>query len=549
MKVLLYILFTFFTLLSHAQNKQRSPAQSEESVISKKLDEDELNLNADPQKKEMLLLQLKSRSEELDYKLGVLRCVNKLMRMYSNQGRYKEIVELGNNIKKKITENKDPQGIITSIYRTNALALGYLGLDDASLKDFRMAIRYAETIENRDSKFYKLSLCYQNMNVYFAKKIFENKKYGDSTVYYLNKSLELAKQIRDDNGTVSNSLKYDQIAFNNMRLGIHYLQDTNTQGNLERAEKYLLEGEKIYENKQYDIPPDNKVLMLNQLSWLYLEKKDYQASIDYAKRAMELEKEYRDPYNRVESYEFLANSYLETGDKDKSKYYMNRYTLLKDSLNLADKKNADISMKEIVSEVDKEHRLLSQKQWMLTGVIFLVLAIGTLVMWRRKNKVLRKKYEELIYKLKKETLDDRISATKAELIKSNKNNIANETEKELLARLEAFEKSKVFLKKDITLTAVSSMFNTNTKYLSEIIRKHRSQNFNNYINGLRIDHIVHKLYNEPKYRDYKISYLAEQCGFASYQVFVLAFRKQNGVTPSYFVQNLKDDNVMLKGVI
>ncbi|WP_407648332.1 hypothetical protein [Chryseobacterium formosus] len=30
--------------------------------------------------------------------------------------------------------------------------------------------------------------------------------------------------------------------------------------------------------------------MLNQMSWLYMEKKEYQKSIDFAKRALELEK-------------------------------------------------------------------------------------------------------------------------------------------------------------------------------------------------------------------------------------------------------------------
>jgi YesN/AraC family two-component response regulator len=143
-------------------------------------------------------------------------------------------------------------------------------------------------------------------------------------------------------------------------------------------------------------------------------------------------------------------------------------------------------------------------------------------------------------------LRDQINANSTGPITSNKNGIANETEKDLLARLENFENFELFLKKDITLTSVSTMFSTNTKYLSEIIKKYRSQNFNNYINSLRIDYIVHKLYSEPRYRDYKISYLADQCGFATYQVFILAFRKQNGVTPSYFIQNLKDDNVMLK---
>jgi YesN/AraC family two-component response regulator len=53
---------------------------------------------------------------------------------------------------------------------------------------------------------------------------------------------------------------------------------------------------------------------------------------------------------------------------------------------------------------------------------------------------------------------------------------------------------------------LAAQLNTNTKYLSEAIKNNRSQNFNNYINNLRINYIVHKLYNDPKYREYKISW-------------------------------------------
>ncbi|NHQ67331.1 helix-turn-helix transcriptional regulator, partial [Elizabethkingia miricola] len=46
------------------------------------------------------------------------------------------------------------------------------------------------------------------------------------------------------------------------------------------------------------------------------------------------------------------------------------------------------------------------------------------------------------------------------------------------------------------------------------------------------------LYNNPLYREYKISYLAEECGYSSHQVFITAFRKETGMTPSYFIKQL-----------
>jgi YesN/AraC family two-component response regulator len=101
----------------------------------------------------------------------------------------------------------------------------------------------------------------------------------------------------------------------------------------------------------------------------------------------------------------------------------------------------------------------------------------------------------------------------------------DETVKVLLQKLKRFETSERYLKNEVSLTWLANNLNTNTKYLSEIIKLYRDKNFADYVNGLRIDYIVHKLYNEPKYRQYKISSLAEECGFASSRVFVNAFKK------------------------
>jgi len=121
--------------------------------------------------------------------------------------------------------------------------------------------------------------------------------------------------------------------------------------------------------------------------------------------------------------------------------------------------------------------------------------------------------------------------------------VPDETVKVLLQKLDRFEASEKYLKKEASLTWLANNLNTNTRYLSEIIKLHRDKNFADYINGLRINNIVHKLYNEQKYRQYKISSLAEECGFASSRVFVTAFKKINGVVPSYFIQKLNEENI------
>ncbi|BAP32501.1 DNA-binding domain-containing protein [Chryseobacterium sp. StRB126] len=273
-----------------------------------------------------------------------------------------------------------------------------------------------------------------------------------------------------------------------------------------------------------------------------MEKKEYQKSIDYANRSLQLEKQQRRPSSRVESFEFLATCYMEIGEKEKSKYYMREYTNLKDSITTAGRTNADTTIKKMVAEVDKGHKENSKKQLIITSVMVLIAIIVSIILWRRKKRIIHKKYEELITKINEETKEVR----EAEVLPNLKNDetkssivITDETVKALLIKLEKFEKSEKYLRKDMSLTWMSNHLNTNPKYLSEVIKIYRESNFTSYINELRINYIIRKLYENPIYREYKIAYLAEECGYTTPKVFVNAFKKETGFTPSYFVEQLK----------
>ncbi|MBV6879830.1 helix-turn-helix domain-containing protein [Epilithonimonas ginsengisoli] len=71
------------------------------------------------------------------------------------------------------------------------------------------------------------------------------------------------------------------------------------------------------------------------------------------------------------------------------------------------------------------------------------------------------------------------------------------------------------------------------------MNKNKGKNFNSYINDLRINYILIKLKTEQKYRNYKVTSLAEECGFASHNTFVAAFRSVTGLSPASFINFLK----------
>lgn len=167
------------------------------------------------------------------------------------------------------------------------------------------------------------------------------------------------------------------------------------------------------------------------------------------------------------------------------------------------------------------------------GVLVLIIVAGTLLYIANKSRKRRLKeimgYLEVTNNLlvKSYTIDKKEP--------SKKITISTETEQVILAKLRKFEVSTKYTSKDMSLGTLSAQLDVNTKYLSEIINKHYNDNFNTYINRLRINYIIEKLKNEPEYLNYKISYLAEESGFSSHSSFATVFKSITGIAPTVFI--------------
>lgn len=113
------------------------------------------------------------------------------------------------------------------------------------------------------------------------------------------------------------------------------------------------------------------------------------------------------------------------------------------------------------------------------------------------------------------------------------------TEKYILNGLKNFEEKTIFLQKNITLGKLATELDTNVKYLSIVIKKHKAENFNSYVNKLRINYITQKLENENNFVKYKISHLSDLCGYSSPAAFTKSFTEFIKTTPSEFIRNIK----------
>src|SRR5690606_30777572 len=151
----------------------------------------------------------------------------------------------------------------------------------------------------------------------------------------------------------------------------------------------------------------------------------------------------------------------------------------------------------------------------IMGAILLLLLLSWVILrYRYRNRA--RQYERFINYFEKKQHPIEILPEKEV---SKKMNIPKETEESLIKKLNQFENSKQFTKQDMSLAMLASQFETNTKYLSEIINNYKNKNFNSYINELRINYITDKLKNNSTYLQYKISYLAEESGFSSHSSF------------------------------
>lgn len=283
----------------------------------------------------------------------------------------------------------------------------------------------------------------------------------------------------------------------------------------------------------------------HDLGFYYQERKMNDSAIYYYEKGLDALIDDTYVLKRLELYERLYKVYKEESDIINFNKYLDLYIKLNRSVSLQNLKTAERLVIEKEENIDRFAVKVSQYGKLLfLAVVLLIVLILVLVYFLRLRKKDKKRFSIIMSELRGDSEEntqnpekniDRVSST-------NSYSILNETEDRILNELELFEESLEFNNPDISLFNLANQVNTNTKYLSEIIKKHKGVNFNQYINELRIKYIVEKLSNNPEYLNYKISHLADESGFSSHSAFTSVFKQIKGISPSVFIRLLKDDN-------
>ncbi|WNM18489.1 AraC family transcriptional regulator [Flavobacterium capsici] len=323
--------------------------------------------------------------------------------------------------------------------------------------------------------------------------------------------------------------RYDLSSFNNL-LGIRASKELENEEmipyfiNSEGINQYKLKkyqkAIKLLEETVPEIEKRNDYVS-QTITWFYLgkcfwEQNEKDKAVSYFLKTDQLitDKNFIRPDLR-ENYELLIEYYSSNNDLVKQLKYINKLLAADKILNnnykyLSYKIHKEFDTKSLIqAKQDIENKMVFNKRIYTITIVFFSTSIVGVTIWHfRTKRRYKQRFNEMMKNKPAEVFQEPVHANKS------KTNINPELVKEILQNLKKFEDKKKYLEKDISLVKMASMLNTNTKYVSVIISEYRGKKLTNYINDLKIDHIVELLKNHNKYRNYTNKALAEEVGLA-----------------------------------
>ena len=315
-----------------------------------------------------------------------------------------------------------------------------------------------------------------------------------------------------------------------------------------KSEEYFNKAKNIY----FELN-DERSVALCLLGLANLQKKSNpKQALTYYLESAELAEKYQYLSFQKEVYHDLSEFFETQHNYTSSLNYHKKYLAVKDSIFNIDKEKS-INNLTISFEVEKKdsqiNSLLNENQLRLQTIesqrqkfILLIILLTIIIIFTvifsylliSKNKILKqlvKKDKEVLHA--EEKLGKNIKKI------NDLKETSNATEKSIATHiLKLMEEDKVFIQNDLSVSVFAAYCNTNPKYISQTINNVFGQNFNNFINEYRIKYACRLLMQE-EYKNYTISAISKEVGFNSISTFISSFKKNTGVTPSYYIQNME----------
>lgn len=413
-------------------------------------------------------------------------------------------------------------GFLSTQYRN-------LGLPQSGKQALNKGIQIIQNVENQKKRNFYYGLVNQELAYYEIN----------------NQNFEQAKEFIEKSATYFNRLKESPNNF--------YYKATNEElfakcdiklGNFDDADTHL-DQSLNYLDQSSLAESVLRGLILNGKGLIAKHRKEYPLALDYLKQAEVLALSSGFLGLKLDVFKDLSEYYSEVGNVPKQLEYSHKF----DSLYHTNTQRSQSTLDGIFSKIDQNNQQLESRQYfyVLAIGVLLLLILSSLVFYRIKKQKDQQRFKRIVYQLKQAKkepekpilVNDQIAGNSEDVVKE-KFSISAAVEKKILIKLDEFEKGIGYLDKNISASALATTLDSNTKYLSLILKNHRNMDFNNYIGRLRIQYIMERMMNQPEYKNYKISYLAEECGFSTHSKFTAVFKKNTGITPSVFLENLSN---------
>lgn len=278
----------------------------------------------------------------------------------------------------------------------------------------------------------------------------------------------------------------------------------------------------------------------------------------------------------AETLRDLAKLYEPT-DRERSLLYKSEYLDISDSIfNINEfnslknaqfqyelnKSNRAINVLTETTEM-QESQIKTQRAWILTITIGLILLATIILIVVRQKKKLRDTYNILFernqanlnneqyykrrmqeieakYAEEKKTWNERIDKTEplpseSQETQSTSISLTSEVKEKLIADItHIMENTTEFCDSDFSIEKLSKMVGSNSTYLSKIINDEFGKNFRTFLNEYRIREAMLRLNDTKNYGNYTIKAISESVGYKSQPNFISVFTKITGMKPSIY---------------
>ncbi|MDR0835719.1 MAG: helix-turn-helix domain-containing protein, partial [Tannerella sp.] len=102
-----------------------------------------------------------------------------------------------------------------------------------------------------------------------------------------------------------------------------------------------------------------------------------------------------------------------------------------------------------------------------------------------------------------------------------------------------FDQKAPYCNHNYTIADLAVSLNTNVRYVSEALKRHDNQNFNNFINGFRI-RFIKEMLNSDLEKKYTIQHIYTSAGFRNQSTFNKAYRHLEGITPTEYIAQMEN---------